>query len=81
MIHEASKPYVHHILVYLCDTLDGVTLDQGGPCDSVDRRIANCRSGQPLGGWAVGGVVINIFDVFKLQFIILTVFCSGIYLS
>lgn len=55
-ITPGNEEYVHHMLIYICDGLDNVNLGQGGPCNSVDRRIRNCRVDQ-IGAWAVGGEV------------------------
>ena len=61
MISQGSEPYVHHLLVYLCDGLDGVNLSNEGPCDSADRRIRQCLSELLIGAWAVGGDVRRPF--------------------
>ena len=57
MITPGNEKYVHHLLVYLCDGLDGVELDEGGPCATVDPRIQQCLTRTLIGAWAVGGEV------------------------
>ena len=56
-INEASAPYVHHILIYLCSELNHTSVGAGAECDSAQLDIQECRGGYIIGGWAVGGTV------------------------
>ena len=47
--------YIHHLIIYSCDILDGVNLTQGAACSSIDRRVSACRAGPLVGAWAIGG--------------------------
>ena len=62
IISPGNAPYVHHLLVYVCDSLDGVDLSNQGPCDSGDRRIRLCLNELLIGAWAVGGDVRGLFS-------------------
>ena len=58
VISPGSEPYVHHLLIYACDGLDGIDLTTGqGACHTLDQRIRRCLNGLLIGAWAVGGEV------------------------
>ena len=58
IISPGSEPYVHHLLIYVCDGLDGLDLTtEQGACDTLDQRIRSCVGGLLVGAWAVGGEV------------------------
>ena len=57
LITEDSSPHVHHILVYLCGTIEPSTLNStGSRCDSAPADVRGCRY-QAIAAWAIGGTV------------------------
>ena len=49
---------MHHLLIYVCDGLDGLDLTaEQGACHTLDQRIRRCVGGILIGAWAVGGEV------------------------
>ena len=53
-----SAPYVHHILIYLCDVLDHTNAGASSECDNAHINIGICRgTGVIIAAWAVGGNV------------------------
>uniref|UniRef100_A0A1X7UIG5 DOMON domain-containing protein n=1 Tax=Amphimedon queenslandica TaxID=400682 RepID=A0A1X7UIG5_AMPQE len=55
-ITSGSEPYVHHILVYVCDGLDNSDTGKGGNCDTeISDNMRNCLSQTLIAAWAVGG--------------------------
>ena len=49
---------MHHLVVYVCDGLDGLDLEaEQGPCNSINSTIRSCLTGLLIGAWAVGGEV------------------------
>ena len=51
-------PYVHHMLIYLCGSLDETEVGTSAPCEGmVGETVSECRSGSLIAGWAVGGAV------------------------
>ena len=57
-ISSGSEPYVHHILVYICDGLQEEDLGKGGDCDtSISERVGRCLGSLLIAAWAVGGSV------------------------
>ena len=56
-ITEGNTPYVHHILLYLCSELNHTVVGQSSECDSAHIQIQECRNGQVIAGWAIGGNV------------------------
>ena len=54
-----NTAFVHHIIVYLCDGLVNVTEGTSSECPGrvTAGPINECRRGEGLGGWAVGGGV------------------------
>ena len=55
---EGNEAHVHHLLIYLCDTISEHDVGNGGPCEIVvPRQVSACRDGALVGGWAVGGEV------------------------
>ena len=59
-IIERNTPYVHHLLIYLCSGLNHTLAGQSAECDSAHIQIQECRGGQLLAGWAVGGNVKSL---------------------
>ena len=52
--------YVHHLLVYLCDSLDATDVGASAPCgEAVGATVSQCRTGELIAAWAVGGDVCN----------------------
>ena len=48
------------MLVYLCGSLNEAQVNDSGPCNGgVGDSLSECRSGELIGGWAVGGGVSN----------------------
>ena len=62
VISPGNEPHVHHLLIYVCDGLDGLDLTtEQGACHTVDWRIRQCTFGGVLiAGWAVGGEVNTV---------------------
>ena len=57
-ISSGNEVHVHHLLIYVCDGLDGLDLQaEQGPCNSINSTIQSCLGGLLIGGWAVGGEV------------------------
>ena len=55
---------MHHLLIYVCDGLDGLDLTaEQGACHTLDQRIRRCVGGILIGGWAVGGEVNTVNTV------------------
>ena len=57
---EETKQYVHHIVIYTCESLDeSVDLGPGGACHEQSENIIDCRGfeGVVIAAWAVGGKV------------------------
>ena len=59
MLSDASKQYVHHILVYLCSTVDNTHVGTGVECTDFTEfnAISLCRTELLIAAWAVGGQV------------------------
>ena len=67
IITPGNEPYLHHVLVYICDGLDGVDITVEGPCSSADQRIQRCLSELLVGAWAVGGEVsAHFFHLYQM---------------
>ena len=50
--------YVHHILVYLCDSLDQSDVGTSAECGgAVSSSVSECLAGELIAAWAVGGNV------------------------
>ena len=61
VISPGSEPHVHHLLIYVCDGLDGLDLTtEQGACHTLNSRIQRCVGGILIGGWAVGGEVNTV---------------------
>ena len=61
-----SSSYVHHMLIYLCSSLDETEVGTSAPCEGmVGETVTECRSGSLIAGWAVGGAVSDFFDLAK----------------
>ena len=58
-ISKVSAPYVHHILIYLCDRLNHTFVGASGPCEDTHIAIQTCRGSEIIAAWAVGGNVSN----------------------
>ena len=57
-VTKGNDAHVHHLLVYLCDSLNETHVGNGGSCrDGVANEVAECRSGVLIAAWAVGGEV------------------------
>lgn len=60
-VTPANTAHVHHMLVYICDSLN--TTDPGGPCDDVSDGLSSCLGGTLIAAWAVGGQVVGIYHL------------------
>ena len=48
------------MLVYICAGLNETQVNDSGPCNGgVGESVAECRDGDLIAGWAVGGEVSN----------------------
>ena len=48
------------MLVYICAGLNETQVNDSGPCNGgVGDTVAECRDGDLIAGWAVGGEVSN----------------------
>ena len=57
-ITSESSQYVHHIVVYLCETLDHSHVGESSECENANLIIQQCRGGGTvIAAWAVGGIV------------------------
>jgi hypothetical protein len=54
-ITSGNEQYVHHILVYSCDSLEESDVGVSGPCHTISRRVRGCIREVLIGAWAVGG--------------------------
>ena len=65
-INNVSEPYVHHILIFLCNDLEESDLGPGAECftNASRHRVDSCTSlsGTLLAGWAVGGSVSKLYN-------------------
>ena len=60
MIDNENFAYVHHMLIYLCAGLNETEVNDSAPCNGdVGETLSECRGGELIAGWAVGGVVSN----------------------
>ena len=60
LIDNENFAYVHHMLVYICAGLNEAQVNDSGPCNGgVGDSLSECRSGELIAGWAVGGEVSN----------------------
>lgn len=52
------------MLVYICGGLNGAQVNDSGPCEGgVGESLRECRFGEVVAGWAVGGEVSNILSL------------------
>ena len=47
------------MLIYLCTGLNETEVNDSAPCNNVGDSVSECRGGELIAGWAVGGVVSN----------------------
>ena len=66
---EGNTAHVHHMLVYLCSSLNAS--HSGGVCSDVISSI-NCSNATLLAGWAIGGEVTKINGVIGLLVFVIT---------
>ena len=60
-ITSAGSQYVHHIIVYLCETLDQSHVGESSECENANLIIQQCRGGGTvIAAWAVGGIVSSL---------------------
>lgn len=74
-ITPGNEPFVHHIVIYVCDGLLQSDLGTGGQCydsSSVSDRVADCAI--PFAVWGVGGNVRISRDFVKITLILRTLF-------
>ena len=58
LIDNGNFDYVHHMLVYICAGLNETEVNDSAPCNGeVGESLGECRFGEVLAGWAVGGEV------------------------
>jgi len=63
VISSTSTRHVHHMLVFLCATLNNSHVGTGSICGSANVNIEQCRRGVKLiGAWAVGASDFNYPD-------------------
>ena len=61
LIVDDNSAYVHHMLVYICATLNETEVNDSAPCfGGVGESLNECRSGELIGAWAVGGEVSKV---------------------
>ena len=61
LIDNENFAYVHHMLVYLCGGLNETQVNDSGPCQGgVGESLNECRRGEIIGAWAVGGEVSKL---------------------
>ena len=60
---EGNEAHVHHLIIYLCSSVNETHVGNGGECDSsVGSDIVEvCRNGLIIAAWAVGGEVSSLF--------------------
>ena len=64
VIAESTAPFVHHIVTYLCSSLDSSSVGDNELCDGTHIDIQLCRfTGVLFAAWAVGGTVCIDFGV------------------
>jgi len=64
VISSNSTQHVHHMLVFLCATLNNSHVGTGSDCGSANVNIEQCRRGVKLiGAWAVGASVSCLYTV------------------
>lgn len=55
---EGNEAHVHHLLIYLCDSITDAHVGNGGICfENVASEISECVRGTLIAAWAVGGEV------------------------
>ena len=58
IIAPSSLKYVHHMLIYICSSLDQAEVGSSAPCfGHVGESVSECRLGTVMAAWAVGGTV------------------------
>ena len=62
--------YVHHMLVFLCDSLEATDIGASAPCSGVEgANLSRCLSGELIAVWSVGGNVMpGMADYVTLPF-------------
>ena len=55
IIPEQNRPFVHHMLVFICPR--DSTIETDGICDEIANSFFGCFGGQIISAWAVGGEV------------------------
>ena len=61
------------MLVYICAGLNETQVSDSGPCNGgVGDTVAECRDGELIAGWAVGGEVSNAVLCLKLVLELIT---------
>ena len=61
------------MLVYICVGLNETQVNDSGPCiGGVGDTVAECRRGELIAGWAVGGEVSNAVLLLKLVLELIT---------
>ena len=61
------------MLVYICAGLNETQVNDSGPCNGgVGDTVAECRRGELIAGWAVGGEVSNALLLLKLVLELIT---------
>ena len=63
LIDNENFAYVHHMLVYICAGLNETQVNDSAPCEGgVGESLSECRFGEVIAAWAVGGEVSNILS-------------------
>ena len=62
--------YVHHMLIYLCESFNETEVGRSAPCFGMTgSSVSECRQGSLIAGWAVGGTVSTCLNIsLLLQF-------------
>ncbi len=64
MLTTHERPYVHHVLVYLCAApLNDGEVGVSRACDDLPENAGACRSGLLVGAWAIGGEVQIFYHI------------------
>ena len=63
---------MHHILVFLCNSLSDEDIGSSSVCDSASQNVTSCKGeGSILGGWAVGGnersILESVYILYHVQ--------------
>ena len=67
IIPEESIPYVHHMVVHICDGLEEEDMGAGGLCsEMMNERLQFCLHSIVVAAWAFGGTDVSLFNFFMI---------------